>query len=89
MAKVRELVADPANSPSARCMLLGVPAITMNPMPLEIVQTPKKTVILYEVMRAFRIIPSDAGRDHPKDLDPTYAWGIPSHIGMAIRLSSM
>jgi hypothetical protein len=71
LAKVRSLVADPANSPSARCMLLGVPAITMNPMPLEIVQTPKKTVILYEVMRAFRIIPSD-GRDHPKDLDPTY-----------------
>jgi len=69
--KVRALVADPANSPSARCLLLGVPAITMNPMPLEIVQTPKKTVILYEVMRAFRIIPSD-GRDHPKDLDPTY-----------------
>jgi len=71
LAKVKELVADPANSPSARCMLLGVPAITMNPMPLEIVQTPKKTVILYEVMRAFRIIPSD-GRDHPKDLDPSY-----------------
>jgi len=71
MDKVRALVGDPANSPSARCLLLGVPAITMNPMPLEIVQTPKKTVILYEVMRAFRIIPSD-GRDHPKDLDPTY-----------------
>jgi hypothetical protein len=71
LAKVRELVGDPANSPSARCLLLGVPAITMNPMPLEIVQTPKKTVILYEVMRAFRIIPSD-GRDHPKDLDPSY-----------------
>jgi hypothetical protein len=70
LAKVRELVADPANSPSARCMLLGVPAITMNPMPLEIVQTPKKTVILYEVMRAFRIIP--IGIEHPKDLDPTY-----------------
>jgi hypothetical protein len=71
VAKVRELVNDPAHSPSAQCMLLGVPAITMNPMPLEIVQTPKKTVILYEVMRAYRIIPSDV-RDHPKDLDPTY-----------------
>lgn len=71
VAKVRELVNDPAHSPSAQCMLLGVPAITMNPMPLEIVQTSKQTVILYEVMRAYRIIPSD-GRDHPKDLDPTY-----------------
>jgi len=69
-AHVRELVADPAHSPSAQCMLLGVPAITMNPMPLEIVQTPKKTVILYEVMRAFRIIPT--GTPHPSDLDPTY-----------------
>jgi hypothetical protein len=71
LAKVKELVGDPVHSPSAQCMLLGVPAITMNPMPLEIVQTPKKTVILYEVMRAFRIIPSD-GRPHPADLDPTY-----------------
>ena len=71
LAKVKELVGDPAHSPSAQCMLLGVPAITMNPMPLEIVQTPKKTVILYEVMRAFRIIPAD-GRPHPSDLDPTY-----------------
>jgi hypothetical protein len=69
--KIRELVNDPVHSPSAQCMLLGVPAITMNPMPLEIVQTPKKTVILYEVMRAFRIIPTD-GRPHPSDLDPTY-----------------
>lgn len=71
LARVRALVADPAHSPSAQCMLLGVPAITMNPMPLQIVQTPKNTVILYEVMRAFRIIPTD-GRDHPADLDPTY-----------------
>jgi hypothetical protein len=52
-------------------MLLGVPAITMNPMPLQIVQTPKTTVILYEVMRAFRIIPTDR-TNHPPDLDPTY-----------------
>jgi len=65
LAKVRDLVGDPAASPSAQCMLLGVPAITMNPMPLEIVQTPKKTVILYEVMRAYRIIPSD-DRAHPR-----------------------
>ena len=70
LAKVQALVNDPAHSPSAQCMLLGVPAITMNPMPLEIVQTPKQTVILYEVMRAYRIIPTD--RDHPADLDPTY-----------------
>ena len=68
---VKELLADPAHSPSAQCMLLGVPAITMNPMPLQIVQTPKTTVILYEVMRAFRIIPTDRP-NHPPDLDPTY-----------------
>jgi hypothetical protein len=71
LAKVKELASDPVHTPAAQCMLLGVPAITMNPMPLEIVQTPKKTVILYEVMRAFRIIPTD-GRNHPPDLDPTY-----------------
>jgi hypothetical protein len=71
LAKVKELASDPVHTPAAQCMLLGVPAITMNPMPLEIVQTPKKTVILYEVMRAFRIIPSD-GRNHPADLDPSY-----------------
>jgi hypothetical protein len=56
---------------SAQFMLLGVPAITMNPMPLQIVQTPKTTVILYVVMRAFRIFPTDRP-NHPPDLDPTY-----------------
>ena len=67
LPKIKELASDPVNAPSARCMLLGVPATTMNPMPIEIVQTPKKTVILYEVMHSFRIIPTDGkqiGRAH-------------------------
>jgi hypothetical protein len=46
---------------------------------LFLVQTPKKTVILYEVMRAFRIIPFD-GRDHPKDLDPNYMGDSVAHF---------
>lgn len=70
-AKAKQLAADPANAPGAQCMLLGVPSTTTSPMPLEIVQTPKKTYIMYEVMHTFRIIPTD-GRPHPRDLDPTF-----------------
>lgn len=70
-AKAKELAADDRNDPQAHCLLVGVPRITGEPMPLEIDQLPKKTIILYEAFHAFRIIPTD-GRGHPKDLDPTF-----------------
>jgi hypothetical protein len=71
MSKVNQLAADNRTDPNVHCKLAGVPRITGIPVPFEIVQTPKKTVILYESNHAFRIIPSD-GKPHPPDLDPTY-----------------
>jgi len=53
------------------CTPLGVPAATMQPYPLQIVQKPGLVVILYEAYHIFRVIPTD-GRPHPDDLDPTY-----------------
>src|SRR5689334_17053800 len=60
------------DDPTAACLLPGVPRITSMPMPFEIVQTPKKIVILYESFHAFRIIPIDAQLRHPDDVSPTW-----------------
>lgn len=53
------------------CTPPGVPAATMQPYPLQIIQKPGLVVILYEAYHIFRVIPTD-GRPHPDDLDPTY-----------------
>jgi hypothetical protein len=53
------------------CLPRGVPDTIGEPYPIQIVQTPKQVVILYEAGDYFRVIPTD-GRDHPKDLDPTW-----------------
>src|SRR5437764_278334 len=60
------------DDPTAACLLPGVPRITSMPMPFEIVQTPKKVVILYESFHAFRIIPIDDRLTHPADVTPTW-----------------
>jgi len=60
------------DDPTAACLLPGVPRITSMPMPFEIVQTPKKVVILYEAFHAFRIIPIDDRLKHPADVTPTW-----------------
>jgi len=59
------------DDPMARCLLTGVPRITVRPLPFEIVQLPNRVLILYEIHHAFRIIPTD-GRPHPDDLEPSY-----------------
>ena len=53
------------------CLPRGVPDTIGEPYPIQIVQTPKLVVILYEAGDYFRVIPMD-GREHPKDLDPTW-----------------
>ena len=60
------------NDPIAHCLLPGVPRIVTMPMPLEIVQTPQKIVILYEAFHAYRIIPLNDQLKHPDDLVPTW-----------------
>jgi hypothetical protein len=59
------------DDPMARCLLSGVPRITVRPLPFEIIQQPNRVVILYEVHHAFRFIPTD-GRPHPDDMEPSY-----------------
>src|SRR5690606_26424935 len=54
----------------AACLPPGVPAATMMPYPLQIVNRTDVLVILYEVYHLFRIIPISA--DHPEYLAP--AW---------------
>lgn len=59
------------NDPTARCLPAGVPrANSIGLFPIQIVQTLKQIVILYEYMNVFRVIPLDAR--HPEDLEPTY-----------------
>ncbi|HEY6903490.1 MAG TPA: hypothetical protein VI216_04235 [Candidatus Acidoferrales bacterium] len=53
------------------CLPRGVPDTINEPYPIQIVQTPKLVVILYEAGELFRVIPTD-GRSHPRDLDPTW-----------------
>lgn len=60
------------DDPTSKCLLPGVPRIASMPMPLEIVQTPKEIVILYESFRAYRRIPINAKLEHPDDLTPTW-----------------
>jgi hypothetical protein len=60
------------DDPTLYCLLPGVPRISTMPMPLEIVQTPKEVVILYEAFRAWRRIPIHADLKHPDDLIPTW-----------------
>ena len=59
------------DDPMARCLLSGVPRITVRPLPFEIIQLRDRVVILYEVHHGFRIIPTD-GRGHPDDHEPSY-----------------
>src|ERR1700744_6110037 len=60
------------DDPTLRCLLPGVPRIQTEPMPLEIVQTPKEIVILYESFRAWRRIPINDKLQHPDDITPTW-----------------
>ena len=60
------------DDPTSRCLLPGVPRIVSMPMPLEIVQTPREVVILYESFRAYRRIPINEKLEHPDDVTPTW-----------------
>jgi hypothetical protein len=59
------------DEPMVRCLPPGVPRTTlMGLFPMQIVQTPKTIVMLFEVFHVFRVIPIDA--KHPDDLEPSY-----------------
>ena len=59
------------DDPAAFCLPPGVPRTTIVGLfPLQIIQTPRQIVILYEYMNVFRVIPMNA--KHPDDIVPTY-----------------
>jgi hypothetical protein len=68
----RKTIDTALDDPTLHCLLPGVPRISTMPMPLEIVQTPKEVVILYEAFRAWRRIPIHNDLKHPEDLVPTW-----------------
>jgi len=59
------------DDPSSRCLLVGVPRITNEPLPIKIIQTKDEITFLYETFHAFRVIPTD-GRKHSEDIDPSF-----------------
>jgi hypothetical protein len=59
------------DDPMARCLAPGVPrTTTMGLFPMQILQTPKTIVMLFEVFHVFRVIQIDA--KHPDDLEPSF-----------------
>jgi hypothetical protein len=63
---------DPAKFDyTGHCLPMGWTRQMNAPMPLEIMQEPNRIAILFEAWNTFKVIPTD-GREHPKDLDPTW-----------------
>lgn len=77
MAKVKAIIdtqygPSTALDPQYDCKPMGVPRASMNA--IQIIQTPKMVVILYEsnfIGQTYRLIYTD-GRPHPKDLDSSF-----------------
>ena len=53
------------------CLPSGFPSGMLYILPIQIVQNPKNIVIIPELQRAARIIPTD-GRPHRTGIEPTY-----------------
>lgn len=63
---------DPAKFDyTGHCLPPGLTRLVNTPMPMEIVQTPKKVVLLFEGFNQFIVVPTD-GRKHSTDPDPTW-----------------
>ena len=63
---------DPRHDePRAMCLPAGFPSGMLYILPIQIVQNPNHIVIIPELQRAARIIPTD-GRAHRIGIEPTY-----------------
>jgi len=63
---------DPAKFDyTGHCLPPGLTRLVNTPNPMEIVQTPKKVVLLFEGFNQFIVVPTD-GRKHSDDPDPTW-----------------
>lgn len=65
-----EAAGKPLYDPTAACFPSGIPRIIAAPYPVEIVQTPDKTVFLYETQHLFRVI--HMNQEHPAKVEPTF-----------------
>ncbi len=60
------------DDPMVRCLPPGVPrTTTLGLFPMQIVQTPKQVILLFEVFHVFRVVP--IGVNHPDDAEPSYS----------------
>jgi hypothetical protein len=66
----------PLFDPNASCLPSGVPRVVAVPYPLDIVQTPERTLIAIEVMHSFRVV--HMNRTAPP---PDY---VPSYLGYSV-----
>ena len=62
---------NPTTIDAVGCFPPGVPRIYLHPFPMEIVQVPGKVIMIFEFNHFVRQIYTD-GRQHPKDLSPTW-----------------
>jgi hypothetical protein len=61
-----------SSEPAVKCFPPGVPRIYVNgPLPMEIFQVPGRVIMIFEYDHLVREIYTD-GREHPKDLNPTW-----------------
>ncbi|PWU01695.1 MAG: hypothetical protein C5B51_22410 [Terriglobia bacterium] len=59
------------DDPTAYCLPPGVPRVSsVGLFPMQIVQTPRTIVMMYEYLNTFRIIPINT--KHPEELEPTF-----------------
>lgn len=63
---------NPTTGKEIGCFPTGVPRIWVHPFPTKIVQTPGVVYFLYEFNHFVREIYTNEGRQHPKDIDPTW-----------------
>jgi hypothetical protein len=61
----------PLFDPNASCLPSGVPRVIPVPYPLDIVQTPERTLIAIEVMHSYRVVHMDRAGP-PPDYTPSY-----------------
>ena len=67
-----EFTLDKTNDPViTKCLPPGVPRIYIHPFPMQISQTPKEVLMLFEYDHTVRQIFID-GRKHPDDVSPSY-----------------
>jgi hypothetical protein len=56
---------------TGHCLPAGLTRLVNTPMPMEIVQTPKRAVFLFEGFSSYIVVPTD-GRKHTQDPEPTW-----------------